>query len=174
MKQPVPEVGKIYKFYDDGKIRISRQYDATVLRILNKEEAKNSMFPLYCNEDTDWEETTITRDNEYIVGTISLYDKWLEAIKTHTQDEGNCTMVIQDKDGNFRELEVGEPWLYAKDTDYFVECSIFGYDESTIWFVRTIGGNWFSINIQNDWQGGRLDVDNHLTRELEEYVHKNK
>jgi hypothetical protein len=174
MKQPVPEVGKIYKFYDDGKIRISRQYDATVLRILNKEEAKNSMFPLYCNENTDWEETTIIQDNESIAGTISLYDKWQEAIKNHTQDEGNCTMVIQDKDGNFRELEVGEPWLFAKDTDYFIECSIFGYDESNIWFARTINGNWFSMNIQNGWQGGQLDVDNHLTRELEEYISKNK
>lgn len=172
MKQPVPEVGKIYKFYDDGKIRPTRQYDATVLRILNKEEAKNSMFPLYCNEHTNWEETTIMYDNESIVGTISLYDKWQEVIKEHTQGEGNCRIVVQGDDGHFHECEVGEPWLFAKDTDYFVECSIFGYDDSNIWFVRTINGNWFSMDIQNGWQGGQLDVDNHLTRELNEYINQ--
>lgn len=168
MKQPVPEVGKTYKFYDDGKIRPSRQYDATVVRILNKEEAKNSMFPLYCNEQSDWEETTITGDNGNIVGTISLYDKWLDEIKTHTQEGNQCVFVTRDKDGHFRELQDGEPWLYVKDTDWFVECKIPGYeDENTVWFVRTISGGWFSMNIQNCWMTGELDVDNHLTEEME-------
>lgn len=26
-----------------------------------------------------------------------------------------------------------------------------GYDENTIWFVRTVQGGWFSIDVQSSW-----------------------
>ena len=34
-----------------------------------------------------------------------------------------------------------------------------GYDENIIWFVRTVQGGWFSIDVQSSWQYGSLDVD---------------
>ena len=34
-----------------------------------------------------------------------------------------------------------------------------GYDENIIWFVRTVQGGWFSIDVQSSWQHGSLDVD---------------
>lgn len=135
------EVGKTYMFYDDGKIRPSRQYEATVLRIIKVEDSKNIMFPTYCCEESDYYEETIVYPGEKAVGERSLYNIWLEAKKSHD-------------------------WLFAEETDYFIECSIPRYDENNIWFVRTIEGNWFSLDIQSWWQGGSLDVSGELTREL--------
>ena len=53
----------------------------------------------------------------------------------------------------------GTPDLYAKETDYFIGCEIPDFDSEIIWFVRTTDGGWYSMDIQNGWQGGRLDVE---------------
>lgn len=50
-------------------------------------------------------------------------------------------------------------WLYAKETDYFVEVSCPVYDDNNLWFIRTKNGGWFSMDVQSSWQGGRLDID---------------
>ena len=50
-------------------------------------------------------------------------------------------------------------WLYTDNTDYLIEASCPNYDEHNLWFARTKDGGWFSINIQNSWQSGRLDID---------------
>lgn len=75
--------------------------------------------------------------NEYddIMDAILLYDHW------HDNEMPN------------------HDWLYAKDTDYFIECSCPKYDKHNLWFVRTKDGGWFSMDIQSWWQGGRLDID---------------
>ena len=76
--------------------------------------------------------------NDYvdnIKDAISLYDHW------HDSEMPN------------------NDWLYAKDTDYFIEVSCPKYDENNLWFVRTKDGGWFSMDIQSSWQGGRLDID---------------
>lgn len=171
--QPIPELGKTYKFYDDGKVRKSRQYDALVIRLATIEEAKKVMFPVYLGDDC--EPTTFTRDENDKIGVKSLYDCWMDAIENHTQDDSNCTMVIEDVNGHYKECKVDEPWLYAKTTDWFVECKIREYEEeNTVWFVRTIHDGWFSIDIQNCWMGGLLDVDNHLTEALDEQIKEYK
>ena len=63
-------------------------------------------------------------------------------------------------------MEEGEPWLYARSTDFLIEYIISDYDEHNIWFVRTINGEWFSLEIQAFWQTGKLDVDGYLTKQL--------
>lgn len=146
--KPIPDVGKTYKFYDDGKIRPTRQYDATVLRLVSVKEAKK---------------IEIHTSNE----TKTLYEFWKGEVDDHIMDEDGV-MYHVDSDGNLIEIKAGESWLYAIDTDWFIECSIPGYDENTIWFVRTIYGEWFSIDIQNGWQSGKLDVTGELTELLEE------
>ena len=143
MENILPKVGNIYKFYDDGKLNLSRQYDAKVIRIIPKEEAKSIMFPVYCCEDSYWDETTTVYRDEEPVGEKSLYDVWTEEVKYHD-------------------------WIFATDTDYFIECSIPKYDKYSIWFARMKDGNWFSMDIQSSWQCGKLDVDNHLTEIMEE------
>ena len=50
-------------------------------------------------------------------------------------------------------------WLYASETDYFIEVSCPTYDDNNLWFIRTKDGGWFSMDIQSWWQSGRLDID---------------
>lgn len=38
--QPIPEVGKTYKFFDKGRMRFSGIYDAIVTQIMTIEESK--------------------------------------------------------------------------------------------------------------------------------------
>lgn len=49
-------------------------------------------------------------------------------------------------------------FLYASETDFAIKCECPIYDENELYFVRTKDGGWFSMNIQNSWQSGRLDV----------------
>lgn len=153
---PVPKVGETYQFYDDGKLSESRQYNATVLRIITKNEAKEIMFPAYRNED-GYITTMNGGEKEEYVYQKSLFRCWLEnAIECfwiYTTRSVNCRIDGQSK----RETI----------TDYFVECSIPLYDLEPIWFARTTEGGWFSLDIHNSWQGGELDVDGSLTKQLE-------
>ena len=57
-------------------------------------------------------------------------------------------------------------WIWNKTTDYIIACDIKDYDKNLIWFARTVDGGWFSMNVDNSWQGGCLDVDG----ELEDYL----
>ena len=134
INKSVPEVGKEYHFFDDGKIRRSRHYIATIKRIITKEEAKSIIFKL----------TEYFNDDDYYDYKSSLYDIWQSEIERYD-------------------------WIIAKDTDYIVEASIPEYDDNLIYFVRTKDGGWFSMNIQSDWQGGRLDIDGKLYESLLEY-----
>lgn len=158
--KPVPKIGSTYKFYDDGKIRESRQYDATVLRIVPYSESKNILFPVY----SDGENMSTEKIGEE-VGEMSLHSVWLTEINEHICSNG-IIHAHMNNDGTITEIKEGEPWLYSRETDYFIECSIPEYDEHTLWFVRTIRGGWFSLDIQNCWMGGILDVDNALTEGL--------
>lgn len=47
-------------------------------------------------------------------------------------------------------------------TDVYIECFISRYDVNNIWFVRTSDGGFYSLDIQNNQQSGRLDVDNRI------------
>lgn len=61
--------------------------------------------------------------------------------------------------------------LYDADTDVFVECKINGYDDERIYFARTLDGGFFSFDTTGTWMSGRLDVDNHLTENLYNYLY---
>lgn len=147
-KADIPKIGKTYKFYDDGKIRKNRQYDATVLRLIITEEAKKIFFD-------------ITDEDDETVESVSLYEIWQKQVKQHVQTEGFHVCVP-----DYVPSDNGDSWLYSKETDYFVECSIPEYDVNTIWFVRTVEGEWFSLEVQWFWQCGILDVDGELTKLL--------
>lgn len=134
----VPKIGKEYHFFDDGKIRESRHYIATVNKLITPEEAKSVII-----------------DCEFRAYIVSLYDIWKEEIEEHRQ-----TVNFEVINGS--STEPGAPWLYAEDTDYFVECSIPAYDEDPVWFVRDVHGGWFSLNTVNTWMTGELDIDGKL------------
>ena len=62
--------------------------------------------------------------------------------------------------------EVAEcSWLFNKETDYFVKANS-GFDENPLYFVRTLEGNWFSIDYPNWWMGAILDIDGSLYKEM--------
>lgn len=137
----VPEVGKFYHFWDDGKSSPGRHYICKVERIITPDEAKNVTV-----EVTDWD----FDEKSEVKRAVSLYDHWKgEAVPNHD-------------------------WLYAEDTDFFVEASCPRYDENNLWFVRTKYDGWFSMDIQSSWQGGSLDIDGSIydynTKNYQEYI----
>jgi hypothetical protein len=143
-KELIPVIGKQYHFFDDGKIRESRHYMATVLEKITPEQAKD----VYINRR--WEDTP-----------VSLYTIWIEEIDSHRQSK-NFKVLTSGS------MEVGAPWLYTEETDYFIKCSIPNYDENDVWFVRTVDGGWFSLNTVDTWMAGRLDVSGERFKSLEE------
>ena len=112
----IPVIGNQYHFFDDGKIRKSRHYIATVVDVIK-------------HDDID----------------SNINEIWKESIK-------ECN------------------WLYSNTTDYFVKATIPDYDENFIWFVRTKDGGWFSLDINNFWQSGRLDIDGKIYKSNKQYL----
>lgn len=138
--QPRPEVGKFYHFWDDGKTGPSRHYICKCEEIITPLQAKE----------------IIIKNGE------SLYDVWRQEVDEHRQ--GDNFKVL-----NGASTKTGEPWLYAEDTDCFVRISCPKYDKNDLWAVRTVGGGWFTMDIQSWWQGGRLDVTSRIYDEIIEY-----
>lgn len=133
-KKSLPEIGKFYHFFDDGKTSPSRHYICKCERIITPEEAKRVMIEV---------------PNEYVddvMDKISLYEHWYNNEVPSTY------------------------WLFSDKTDYFIECSCPKYDKHNLWFVRTHDGGWFSMDIQNFWQGGRLDIDSEIFQEVLNYI----
>ena len=148
--QDVPVIGKYYYFFDDGKTNPSRCYKAKVVRIIPYGECdlEYEIYDYYCK-------CKIPK---------TLKDIHKEEVDDHRQSE-NFTVL------NSGDTTPGKPWLYSEETDFFVECEIPGYDENTIWFVRTVQGGWFSIDVQSSWQHGSLDVDGSIYKEIKEEYH---
>ena len=145
----VPEIGKSYYFFDDGKLSPSRCYVATVTGVIPA--SKNPTITIK-NPETGMDDI-----------------KYLETIRKrevdeHRQEEG--FIVIS----NGADTKPGSPWLYAEETDYFIKCDIPDYDESPIIFVRTVDGEWFSIDVTNLWQSGELDVDGSKYELMKKYM----
>lgn len=137
-ERPVPEVGKEYHFFDDGKISPGRHYIATITRILTKEEAKNIIFELteyFHNGD---------EEDKYDYKE-SLYDIWQDDIKEHywliAEDtdyiveasipdyDENLIYFVRTKDGGWFSMDIQSSWqggrldvtgnLYESIKEYF-------------------------------------------------------
>lgn len=134
-QEEVPEVGKLYHFWDDGKTSSSRHYICKCEELITKEQAQSVIFDecIYCDYP------------------INLYDIWRIEVDNHRQ--GKNFKVL-----NGSSTDEGEPWLYAEDTDFFVRLSCPTYDKNDLWAVRTVDGGWFTMDIQSSWMGGTLDV----------------
>ena len=61
-------------------------------------------------------------------------------------------------------------WLYHKKTDYFVRCEVIFV--GTLWFARTINGEWFSFD-GGLWDNGELDVGDFRTKRNNEFWNGN-
>lgn len=135
-KVRVPQVGEKLHFFDDGKVSDCRHYMAVVTHVLTPEQAKR----VFVDTRAFCECHSIEFD----------YNKKLTLLDFHTEEVKNAD------------------WIFANQTDYFVGCSIPEFDDHIIWFVRTKGQSegWFSMDIQSNWQGGRLDVDGEIYQRM--------
>ena len=137
--KPIPEVGKFYHFFDDGKLSPGRHYICKVEQIVSESNANNIII----KDIPVWDD-----NNECYREKSTLTDCWLK--------EKECNN-----------------WIYAPITDYFVEVSCPKYDKYNLWFARAKDGGWFSLDIQSDWQGGRLDVTGEIYDDIIKYWKEN-
>ena len=135
--KPIPEVGKEYHFWDDGKCSASRHYVCRCERLIPYKEAKDIEFTLreYLSP--------YTKDSQYREFKSNLLEIWKDAVKKHD-------------------------WIFAEDTDYFIEISCPKYDENLLYAARTKWGGWFTMDIQTSWQGGDFDVTGDKFKEVVE------
>lgn len=141
----LPEVGKFYHFWDDGKTSPSRHYICKVERVIPFKEAKNIILT--------------TPRGEEIVGPNGKFESF------------NIDMSLEDI---WKDEVLQHDWLYATETDYFIEASCPVYDDNNLWFARTKQGGWFSMDIQSWWQSGELDVDEKIFEDIIEFWEKDK
>ena len=136
----IPEVGKEYHFWDDGKSSPSRHYICRCERVIPYKEANNILFELKDYPDPK---------------NIELFIPYKVSLKEIWQKESSHAN-----------------WLFAEDTDCFVEISCPNYDDNNLWAARTKDGGWFTLGIQSSWQGGEIDIDgehyNKIIEELED------
>jgi len=98
--------------------------------------------------------------------------KYIEVEIPEWDFEHNENKFVKTNVYNVWKSEVKEhDWIFAENTDYLIECSCPKYDKHNLWFARTKGGGWFSMDIQSSWQGGRLDIDGKIFENVvNEYI----
>lgn len=133
--KPIPEIGKYYHFWDDGKISPGRHYICRCERIITSEEAKSIMIKV---------------PNEYIddiMDTISLYEHWYD------NEMPNHDWLYSKDTDYFIECSCPE---YDEHNLWFVRTKNGG------WFSMDIQSGWQSgrldidgeifENITNSWE----------------------
>ena len=128
--QRLPEQGEELVFYDDGKR--SRKYQATVFLVLPRLDSRKIRFEAWKNSYANYLSTRVPGFGK-ADHSISLYEIWRRHVR-----------------------EVS--WIFANNTDYFIECVVPDFDPNALWFARTKTGGWYSMGIQNGWQGGLLEI----------------
>lgn len=77
--QPIPEVGKTYKFFDKGRMRFSGIYDAIVTQIMTIEESKKYILKFPNNSTTNlydfWKKEINSKVIPYRVEKHWLYER---------------------------------------------------------------------------------------------------
>ena len=100
--QPVPEVGKEYHIFDDGKVRPSRHYIAKIQKLIYPDEAYE-ITDLY----KAWEEQVkecywlFAQDTDYFVMAESDYDE-------------NPLYFVRTEDGGWFSLDYPGGWMGAR------------------------------------------------------------
>ena len=105
--QPVPEVGKEYHIFDDGKIRPSRHYTAKIIEVIPFKEA----YPVedtMCAVLAAWKEEVnenawflFARETDYFIKAESNYDK-------------NPLYFVRTLDGGWFSIDYPNCWMGAR------------------------------------------------------------
>lgn len=99
-ERPVPEVGKEYHIFDDGKIRESRHYLATIKNIIpfNKIDKKIKFAWKKEVKDHYW---LFAEETDYFIVAQSDYDK-------------NDLYFVRTKDGGWFSIDYPNDWMGAR------------------------------------------------------------
>lgn len=102
-----------------------------------------------------WDDGKTSTSRHYICKIERIVPKAQAKSITFTMSDNNNISLLKC----WQEEKKRCYWLFDDNTDVFIEASCPKYDEHNLWFARTKDGGFFSMDIQNDWQGGELDVD---------------
>ena len=72
--QPVPEVGKEYHIFDDGKIKPSRHYIAKILEVIPFEECKDVKLVEAWQNESEFCDWLYTSETDYFIKADSDFD----------------------------------------------------------------------------------------------------
>lgn len=113
-KQPVPEIGKYYHFWDDGKTSPGRHYICRVEELLTQTTA----LSIWLRMPDD--------DNEQGFKPKTLYDIWIESVKEHDyllakntdyfieiscpEYDDNNLYAVRTKNGGWFTLDIQSWW----------------------------------------------------------------
>jgi hypothetical protein len=102
-EQPVPEVGKEYHIFDDGKIKLSRHYIATVIEIIPALQSAGLYPELYDAWQTNLKEAywLFAEETDYFVKAESDYDK-------------NPLYFVRTVDGGWFSIDYPNCWMGAR------------------------------------------------------------
>ena len=117
--KPIPEIGKFYHFFDDGKTSPGRHYICKVERILTMDEAKNEPIVV-----PNWAECLERDDLTYTLATI--YDNWQDEIE-------RCDWLFDTETDYFIECSCPK---YDENNLWFVRTKNGG------WFSMDIQSSW--------------------------------
>lgn len=101
-EQPIPEVGKEYHIFDDGKVRPSRHYTAKVVNVYSFEDAKE-----ITGLHEAWEEQVkecywlFAEKTDFFVAAESDYDK-------------DLLYFVRTEDGGWFSLDYPNCWMGAR------------------------------------------------------------
>lgn len=102
-EQPVPEVGKEYHIFDDGKLSPSRHFIAKITAVLPFEKVADPESQLY----RAWEENIMeahwlfAQDTDYFVKAESSYDE-------------NPLFFVRTTDGGWFSIDYPNVWMGAR------------------------------------------------------------
>ena len=104
-EQPVPEVGKEYHIFDDGKIRPSRHYIAKILEVIPFEDCKDEDLIAAWKDNVESSYWLFTPETDYFVKAESDFDE-------------NYLYFVRTKDGGWFSMDITSWWQGARlDTD---------------------------------------------------------
>ena len=105
-EQPVPEVGKEYHIFDDGKIKPSRHYSAKVLEIIPFKKNYSIDDPM-CAVAVAWRENVLeyeflfAQETDYFIKAESSFDK-------------NPLYFVRTLDGGWFSINYPDFWMGAR------------------------------------------------------------
>lgn len=104
-EQPVPEVGKEYHIFDDGKIKPSRHYIAKILEVIPVGDCKDEELLSAWKSNVESSYWLYNTKTDYFVKAESDFDE-------------NYLYFVRTRDGGWFSIDVNSWWQSARlDTD---------------------------------------------------------